>query len=124
MSNKLTITRQQIIDTIAKFPKSEMAFESLFPDIVHEKDIEIKVGTLFIRKGYNNFYALIRWNGFIRFLNITFNSFWNADRQIKVSALQDKSGDFITLREFKQLLGTANNEEFTLITYKDGKSTL
>lgn len=111
-SKSISTTVDNVISAAARYPSAKGVLEELFPDAFSENKVYCKLGTIFLREGYDNLYALIKWNGEVRFLNITNNQFWSAEKNIKVGSLLDATRATITVGEFKRLTEGENFNSF------------
>lgn len=108
-------TFENILETVKNHPESRAVLESLFPSAFDTKPY-CKLGVVLKRDGHpNNLYALFKWNGEVRFLNITGNRMWKQDRNLVVNKLYDETGETITLGEFRALTGLKDETQFTII---------
>lgn len=84
--------------------------------VLDEEKAVCRIGSVFTRPAYpHNFYALFKWNGEVRFLNVTRNRMWSPKRNLRVSQLQDPMGETLTTKEFQRITGL-DMSYFTLIT--------
>lgn len=82
---------------------SEILLE-LFPEEKDEEKVFCRIGSLFtITNNPKNIYALFKWNGEVRILNVTGNYIWK-HTSMKVSELRDPRGETMTMGEFKRLV--------------------
>lgn len=82
---------------------SEILLE-LFPEVKEEEKVFCRIGSLFtITNNPKNIYALFKWNGEVRILNVTRNSMWKRT-SMKVSMLRDPRGETMTIGEFRRLV--------------------
>lgn len=89
----------------------------------HDEEGNYYVGQLYQRKGFNNLYALIDYNGVIRLLNITHSTYWKSDdNMLKSSSVAQsrkiETGKCISIstKQMAQVLGkSAKPEDFELI---------
>lgn len=83
---------------------SEILLE-LFPEVKEEEEkVFCRIGSLFtIANNPRNIYALFKWNGEVRILNVTGNYMWKR-ASMKVSMLRDPQGETMTVGEFKRLV--------------------
>lgn len=103
MNKELRITEKKVIETIENHPETKAVFESLFPEIFENKKVFCKIGSILKRDGYPfQTYALFKYNGEVRLLNVTGNYFWK-NASIKVGYLTDPEGNTITVGEFLKL---------------------
>lgn len=117
---KLTIESDRVLQAAKEGGKEvKSTLVTLFPEVFEDELPFIKIGTVLTKKNLNNHYAVFKWNGEIRFLNITNNQFWNSDRNLKVSELKDREGIRLTRGEFKSLIGAAKVEDFKIVPIND-----
>ena len=110
---KLFTTKERILAVAEKHIAAKEILKELFPETFEDDTIFCKIGSLFTRKNYpNNIYTVFKWNGEVRILNITNNSMWKSDHNIKVQSLKDKLGDVLTISEFKKLVGKSDLSDF------------
>jgi len=111
------ITQEAILEASKLCPKTKKVLEVLFPAAFEDKKPYLKIGSVLTRKNHeDNNYALLKFEGQIKMLNITHGSFWNADREINEFDLVDGDRKTITLKEFKKITGIEKAEaEFILI---------
>lgn len=100
---------------IKHIEKAMEVLHSMSSTIDEEKSV-CRIGSVFTRPAYpHNFYALFKWNGEVRFLNVTRNRMWSPKRNLRVSQLQDPMGETLTAKEFQRITGL-DMSYFTLIT--------
>lgn len=116
---KLNVTKERVIKAAEENPQAESTLRSLFPEAFEDNRQYCRIGVIMSRKNHpGNVYALFKWNGEIRFLNVSNNKFWDtsdSNRNIKVSQLHDFKGETLTYSEFKKLIGANNINDFTII---------
>jgi len=97
-------------------PQYREALELLFPQIFDGQKLEWKIGSIIKRQpNPNNYYALFKWNGEVRLLNVTYNTFWNPQRNLKVHELMDPLKETLTNDEFRKLTGIREISQFRII---------
>lgn len=110
---ELKVDKHRVIQAAIECPESKTTLETLFPEVFEEQKVFSKIGVVLKRDKYpNQTYALIKWNGEVRLLNITCNFFWKG-AIIKVSQLKDINRETITVGEFLRLVG--EREDFKII---------
>lgn len=88
----------------------------LFAEVFEDEEVFCKLGTLFKRRMYpENVYAVFKWNGEVRILNITENKMWDSKKNLKVSQLRDPNQETLTVTEFKTLSGRKSLDEFYFV---------
>lgn len=100
-SKMVSVDLERVRKVIDKNPGkvSEILLE-LFP----EEKVFCRIGSLFtITNNPKNIYALFKWNGEVRILNVTGNYIWK-HTSMKVSELRDPRGETMTMGEFKRLV--------------------
>lgn len=113
----LTVSKERIIAVAKENPCAAKVLEGLFPEAFEDNTVFCKIGITFKRNKYlKNTYALFKWNGEVRVLNITQNKMWKPERNLKVSSLKDLEGNTLTVSEFKRLSGYHNLTEFIFET--------
>lgn len=115
---KITTTKEKILNAVHSNPKLYDSLASLFPEVFEDERTFCKIGSILKREKHpNNVYALFKWNGEVRLLNITQNTFWKTkgDRALKVNKLKDFNQEVITYLEFKRLIGTQSISDFRVI---------
>jgi uncharacterized pyridoxamine 5'-phosphate oxidase family protein len=98
----------------------------LFPEVKDEEKVFCRIGSLFtITNNPKNIYALFKWNGEVRILNVTGNYMWKRT-SMKVSMLQDPHGETMTVGEFKRLVHLTKIDifNFNLIVEKPNPYTV
>lgn len=110
---ELKVDKDRVIQAASECPESRATLEALFPEAFEEQKVFGKIGVVLKRDKYpNQTYALIKWNGEVRLLNITSNFFWK-EAIMKVSQLKDPNRETITVGEFLRLVG--GREDFKII---------
>lgn len=95
---------ENILKAAKGYPEAASVLRTLFPEAFEDETVFCRIGQILKRDNYpNNFYALFKWNGEVRLLNVSCNKFWNQDRNLTVSQLRNE--DSITVGEFKKLIG-------------------
>lgn len=88
----------------------------LFAEVFEDEEVFCKLGTLFKRRMYpENVYAVFKWNGEVRILNITENKMWDSKKNLKVSQLRDPNQETLTVTEFKALSGRKSLDGFYFV---------
>lgn len=112
-NKELKVEKDRVIQAASECPESRATLEALFPEAFEEQKVFGKIGAVMKRDKYpNQTYALIKWNGEVRLLNITSNFFWK-DAIMKVSQLSDPNRETITVGEFLRLNG--GRDDFKII---------
>lgn len=122
---KISTTIEKIIALSREQPKYYDLLSSLFPQAFEDERVFCKVGSILRRKKHpNDMYALFKWNGEIRLLNITRNNFWSTEgkNNFKVSKLKDSKGETVTYSEFKTITGLLPDDDFEVLIGLRGKS--
>lgn len=105
-SKTVSVDLERVRKVIDKNPGkvSEILLE-LFPEVKEEEEkVFCRIGSLFtIANNPRNIYALFKWNGEVRILNVTGNYMWKR-ASMKVSMLRDPQGETMTVGEFKRLV--------------------
>ena len=110
---ELKVNKCRVIQAANECPESRATLETLFPEAFKEQKVFSRIGVILKRDSYpNQTYALIKWNGEVRLLNIISNFFWT-DAVMKVSQLKDTSKETITVEEFLKLVG--GRDDFRVI---------
>lgn len=88
----------------------------LFAEVFEDVEVFCRIGSVFKRRMYpENLYAVFKWNGEVRILNITGNKMWDSKKNLKVSELRDANQETLTVTEFKALSGMSNLGGFYFI---------
>lgn len=108
-NNELKITEERILYTVKKHPEIKTIIEELFPSVFEKQKVFCKIGTVLKRDKYpDSLYALFKWNGEVRLLNITANAMWK--NTIKVGELTDSENySTITFGEFMKITNGVND---------------
>lgn len=103
--DKLTVTKERVLEVAKENPCAAKVLEGLFPEAFEDNRVFCTIGSLFKRKSNpNSVYAIFKWNGEVRILNVTSNYMWK-NLRMSVSSLKDAKGDTLTVSEFKKLTG-------------------
>lgn len=110
----LTISKEKILHYAKEEPLSKKPLKDLFPEAFAEEErVFCTIGSVFKRATYpHNDYAVFKWNGEVRVLNITHNAFWKKGRNIRVGGLKDPDGKTLTVEEFRKLAGREDLSDF------------
>lgn len=112
----LSISKENVLKAAKENPCSRNTLECLFPEAFEDNTKYCRIGIVFKRITYpNNFYSIFKWNGEVRILNITHNTFWDSSRNLKVRSLKDPNGEYLTVSEFKKLSGKDNLKEYIIL---------
>lgn len=110
---ELTVTKERVLEVAKKNPYAVKVLKGLFPEAFEDEKIYCRIGSIFIRKEYpDNVYAVFKWNGEVRVLNVTKNIMWDSKRNLRVETLSDPEGKTLTVSEFRRLVGQYNLSEF------------
>lgn len=105
-SKMVSVDLERVRKVIDKNPGkvSEILLE-LFPEVKEEEEkVFCRISSLFtITNNPRNIYALFKWNGEVRILNVTGNYMWKRT-SMKVSMLRDPRGETMTIGEFRRLV--------------------
>lgn len=113
---KLETTKEAVLKAAQEHPCSSEILKTLFPEAFEDNSIFCNIGSIFKRSNYpGNMYALFKWNGEVRFMNITHNKFWDDSRNLKTSGLKDYEAKTITVSEFKKLIGAQDVSQFEIV---------
>lgn len=127
-SKTVSVDLERVRKVIDKNPGkvSEILLE-LFPEAKEEEEkVFCRIGSLFtIANNSRNIYALFKWNGEVRILNVTGNYMWKR-ASMKVSMLRDPQGETMTVGEFKRLVHLTKIDifNFDLIVEKPNAYTV
>lgn len=110
---KLEVTKEKVLKAAEENPYALRTLKSMFPEAFEDDTVFCKVGSIFRRAEYpENDYVVFKWNGEVRILNVTQNSMWGSERNLKVSSLKDPEGKTLTVSEFKRLSGKNDLSRF------------
>ena len=113
---KLKITSERVQEAAKNTPEARKVLQDLFPEAFEDNTPFCRIGSVFKRKGYpRNFYAVFQWNGEIRILNVSNNTFWDKERNIKCGRRENPENSYLTVSEFKSLSGRDDLSQFEFI---------
>jgi hypothetical protein len=118
MKQKVEVYKEDVLAAAKANPNLKATLENLFPTVFEDDKVLCKVGCVFTRKGYPmNFYAVMNINGYVHIVNISYNTFWNKDRALRLFDLKDRESKTLTVAEFKALSGQNNISEFEFYSH-------
>jgi len=109
---KLEITAEKVLEVSRMNSMYKHLMVGLFPEVFEDEKPFCKIGSVFTRLNYpDNFYAVVKINGYITIMNITYSSFWDEKRKLSIHELSDIKAETLTKGEFKRLCGNERINE-------------
>ena len=121
MNDKFVLTKERILSEAAKGPEHEKMLRELFPAVWKDEEVFCKIGCLLADRTSTSLFALIKWNGEVRMLNVFANYFWKT--RIPVSQLHDKDASTITRAEFRSIVESGRRNVDNFIVVNDGTNS-
>lgn len=102
-------------------PQVRKVPEGMFPQIFEDARPLLRIGCLFTRQRYPDcMYALFKWNGEVRVLNVTYNQMWKSSLKVSELTLDENQ---LTVGEFKRLMGLNDISDITFYYSIDDMKT-
>lgn len=102
-------------------PQVRQVLEGMFPQIFEDARPLLRIGCMFTRRKYMDcLYALFKWNGEVRVLNVTYNQMWKSSLKVSDLTLDENQ---LTVGEFKRLMGLNDIGDITFCDAVDDMKT-
>lgn len=109
-------TASKVLTAVEENPELEPVFRTLYPDLFVDNTRFCKIGSVLIRANTSCFYGLFVRDSKVVLLNITHSAYFDTDRGIATNALHDTNNLYVTVSEFKTIIGAhAKVSDFTVL---------
>ena len=117
------IKKSKILEAAQLHPEARPTLETLFPELFENEKPFIKVGSIFLRKGYpdNMYMVAARKSGQVIVFNMTYGSVWEPKVDLVINApfkndkITHKDNIWLSREAFTKLTGYTDLSQFVVI---------